>query len=218
MKEKTAPQKGLSETELIILGQLLERVAFPLPCLVFDGWVENLPTVALELGIVRQSIEGAQLFMKQRPEDDKHWPLEWHIPGTVIRQNELTSETYQRLLSAEVGEHLHSGFGPLEFAGIAEFRKGDGNDECRRGHEIALIHVVRFRGGNSLYGKLVSLFGTARTNHRFPSEHHRNHPKIPESIVISSGRSGLFRSALLFYSLQNHQGVKPAHVRAEPCA
>lgn len=174
-RKKPAPTKGLTDAEAEKLGTLIAKARFPLPRPVFDGWVENLPHAALELGIVRESTEGPQIFMKQRPPDDKHWPLLWYVPGTLIRQNESINDAYERLVTSEIGKHLEFGLGPLQFVGIQEFLKGNGVHQCRRGHEIALIHTVRFAGN-------IPCTGTWHTFARLPESTIGFHRTIVDTV------------------------------------
>ncbi len=150
--------KGLSQYEALILKNLLAKAKFPLPSAAFDGWVENLPTVALELAIVRQSKGGWgwEIFLANRGPKDKFWPNEWHMPGRTIRQNELLQESYRRLLQSEMFSNGRD-FGDLRFIGKCELSKGDGNRHCRRGHEIALLHVVEFHGKILKKGKFFPI-------------------------------------------------------------
>lgn len=135
--------KPLSIEESCQLQALLNRARFPLHRTVFDAWVENLPTVALELAIVRRGKNGWEIFMAKRPRNDKHWPGEWNEPGTVIRQGESTKRAYKRLLSGEMLSD-GNGFGKLRFVGVRDLLPGNGIYRCRRGHELSHLYVVEY--------------------------------------------------------------------------
>ncbi|MDO8482548.1 MAG: NUDIX domain-containing protein [bacterium] len=143
-------REGLSASEALLLGSLLAKAKFPLPPPAFDGWVENLPHVALELAVVRQNENGWHVFMAQREHDDKFWPNEWHMPGTIIREGETTRKAYRRLLQSEMFSG-GAGFGKLQFVDVRDLLKGEGRNRCRRGHELAHLYTVSY-AGESLKG------------------------------------------------------------------
>lgn len=152
MKKKN----GLSKPEAVILGKLLEKARFPLPKPAFDGWVENLPHVALELAVVWRSKIDWQVFMTQRGPGDKFWPYQWNMPGTIIRQNETTPQAYNRLLASEMFSGGET-FGKLRFVGVRDLLKGKGRKRCRRGHELSHLYTVTFRGKKLNGGKFFPL-------------------------------------------------------------
>lgn len=160
--------EGLSEFEAVLLGKLLAKAKFPLPRAAFDGWVENLPHVAFELAIVRQSKDGWEIFMAQRAPDDKFWPNMWNEPGTILRQNETLENAYKRLLASEMFSG-GKGFGKPQFIGICELPKGNGRKQLRRGHEIGLLHMVEFNGDELKGGKFFPISKLPRNT---ASHHH----------------------------------------------
>lgn len=139
----------LTKAQLKTLGKLLKKVHYPFPKVVFDWWVDRCPTMALELGIVRQGKRGPEIFMVKRGPKDPVWPNEWHIPGTVIR-NERISVAYKRLIANEATGAAR--FGQLQFVANHEFPKGEGPLRCRRGFEYARIYVVETKKGTTLSG------------------------------------------------------------------
>lgn len=40
---------------------------------------------------------GNKILLQQRDSNDKFWPNEWHIPGTMVRGDELLSDALNRL-------------------------------------------------------------------------------------------------------------------------
>lgn len=148
--------KGLSESEAIILGNLLRKAKFPLPRAAFDGWVENLPHVALELAIIRITKGHPEVFMIKRGPDDKFWPNEWNMPGTIVRQNEILYKAYKRLLSSEMFLD-GKGSSDAAFIDYCQFPTGGNTNQCRRGHEIGLLHFVLFTGSKLKGGKFFSI-------------------------------------------------------------
>lgn len=152
----------------MLLGKLLAKAKFPLPRPAFDGWVENLPHVAFELAVVRLSHTDWEVFMTNRGPKDKFWPNMWNEPGTIIRQNETTAEAYRRLLKSEVFCEGKD-FGKLHFVGVRDLLKGDGRNHCRRGHELAHLYMVEYRGEALEGGKFFPINNLPR--HTIP--HHR---------------------------------------------
>ncbi|MES2087654.1 MAG: hypothetical protein V4467_01530 [Patescibacteria group bacterium] len=137
---------GLTTAEAETLAELLTKAKFPLPKEVFDAWTETLPTGAFELCITRKTSDGLEVFMLQRPGDDKHWPFEWHIPGTVLRDKDTYPKLFGRLMKSEIGG---GNFGKLRPVGTRIFPKGEGLYRCRRGHETALLYTVEFLKGTT---------------------------------------------------------------------
>ncbi len=39
-----------------------------------------------------------RVLLQQREPDDKFWPNEWHIPGSMVRGNEVVTEALNRLI------------------------------------------------------------------------------------------------------------------------
>lgn len=95
-----------------------------------------LPTV--EIGFVRPSEEtedGAELILTQRPASDKHWPNQWHVPGSAVRaddpiRHEHDHEAVVSRVLAEVGGDVEIVGEPKQFDVVR--RRG------LRGSEITL--------------------------------------------------------------------------------
>ncbi|HBV01193.1 MAG TPA: hypothetical protein DEF00_02225 [Candidatus Taylorbacteria bacterium] len=137
--------------------------------------MENLPHVAFELALVRRNESGGrdwEIFLTQRGENDPFWPNEWGMPGTIIQQNERIQTAYLRLVGEEV--RGRGDFSLLQFVGISEFPKGGSQYKCRRGHEIALIHIIVSNGKNLPGGEFFP-FGELPRN---TIGHHRTMVKV----------------------------------------
>ncbi|OHA18446.1 MAG: hypothetical protein A2664_00690 [Candidatus Taylorbacteria bacterium RIFCSPHIGHO2_01_FULL_46_22b] len=139
--------KKLSPKEVRICAQLLARAEFPLPQALFDAWVENLPHVAIELAVLRECEQEkktpvVEIFLTRRPSTDPFWPNMWHMPGTILRQNERVSRALGRLINTELGL-LSTNFEPACFRKVFEFVRGHRFNESARGHEIGLLHILK---------------------------------------------------------------------------
>lgn len=133
--------KNLTSIETEQFQRLANRCKFPLPPRVFDGWVENFPTTAIELCIYRAIDRQIEVWMVPRPPNDKHWPNEWHMPGTLIMSGETLNQSYRRLVRSEVGGG-HRIPRP-KFVEVFSLPKGEGPRRCRRGHGIGLLYMVK---------------------------------------------------------------------------
>ena len=124
---------------------------------VTKAWLDANEADKNSVSLARyKSATGWQIFMTKRPPDDKFWSNEWHIPGTIVRQNEKIRNAYKRLLSGEIPSSGRV-FGKLEFVGKCELLKGEGKNRCRRGHEIGLLHMVEFNGDELKGGKFFPI-------------------------------------------------------------
>lgn len=56
-----------------------------LPLEIFLAVAEKVATPTIDVAPLRTHEGRLQVFMLRRPDDDEHWPGQWHIPGTVLR-------------------------------------------------------------------------------------------------------------------------------------
>ena len=79
------------------------------------------------------------------------------MPGTVLRQNERADEALARIIRDELRVNPATIRYP-KFKSMHEFRKGSGQHECVRGHEIGLLYKTRVPSGYEIKGgKFFSL-------------------------------------------------------------
>lgn len=73
---------------------------------------------AVELIALREGEKGLEVLLTQRPEDDEFWPLEWHVPGSVILADDVISgpndyrAPLDRLINGELEGSLEVVRGP----------------------------------------------------------------------------------------------------------
>lgn len=132
---------ALSAAEEKQLARLLDRVQWPLPKVVFEALMRKTISVPIELGVFAYDPSGLlQVLMLQRPADDEEFPpLSWHMPGTVVRDDETVGLAMQRLLSGELEGMVKE---TPEYAGIFEVTRGA--DHPR--HALSLMYSVLLKG------------------------------------------------------------------------
>ena len=92
----------------------------------------------MEVAPLRMTNEGRiEILLTQRPADDKHWPNEWHIPGTVIRSTDEPGNFhtgFQRVLHDELNDAVVYPTEP-QFVGVKFW-------DAHRGRELDHLHYV----------------------------------------------------------------------------
>ncbi len=91
----------LSDLEVTLLVLLMDRVRWPVPQQVFEAWEGNFYNCAVELGIGRPGEE--EVFLVRRPNTDRYYPGQWHMPGKVILPGMNIQTTLAALIDNELG-------------------------------------------------------------------------------------------------------------------
>lgn len=95
-----------SSEEIQIAADVIERLPKGfLPYPLFMAITAKVVTPTLELAIFRNTSKGLEILLTRRPDDDKYWPGEWHVPGTVIRSTDQEGSyktCFERILSDEL--------------------------------------------------------------------------------------------------------------------
>lgn len=102
-----------------------------LPLDIFLAVAGKVTTPTMELAVFRE-IEGVvEIALTQRPKDDSHWPLQWHIPGTVIRSTDREGD-FQTGFDRIIHDEL---YGAIEIT-YTPRRAGVVFVEIERGREV----------------------------------------------------------------------------------
>lgn len=97
-----APSHAEIQTAADIIRRL-PRGFLPYP--LFMAITAKIVTPTLELAVFKEENEALEILLTRRPDDDEHWPSQWHVPGTVIRStdNEGSYETcFERIVRDEL--------------------------------------------------------------------------------------------------------------------
>ncbi|MDB4978422.1 MAG: hypothetical protein JWM56_608 [Candidatus Peribacteria bacterium] len=101
----------LSPADEQLLVGLLEKLGpSTMPVSVFNALAAKVVLTGIELIILRRHAGWVEVLLLQRPADDPHWPGQWHIPGTILRNSDapevLNAEGSYRpaLLRIQTGE------------------------------------------------------------------------------------------------------------------
>jgi hypothetical protein len=81
----------------------LSRGYLPYP--LFMAITSKIVTPTLEMVIFQQVKNELHVLLTKRPDDDKHWPGQWHIPGTVLRSTDAEGTfvtCFERILHDEL--------------------------------------------------------------------------------------------------------------------
>lgn len=142
------PSKPLSVEEEIQLVNFLNRLTWPISKEVFHAWVGKFVTVPIELLVF--NLSGKVLLV---PRDDPEYPDCYHLPGTVLRDNETVQDALARLIEDEIGVCVSV----PDSKGWFEFTRGPSLDQNPTRHEISLPFVCQWMGPMPEKGKFFSL-------------------------------------------------------------
>lgn len=123
----------VDEQQLI---RLLGRVESPMSNELYNAIAPIVPAVAVESVILRKVKDKTQVYLVQRPDNDAHWPREWHSPGTLLRASDACDRdpiavALKRIEARELGIK----FKTYRFTGRFVFH------QTPRGSEMSLVYV-----------------------------------------------------------------------------
>jgi hypothetical protein len=97
-----------SDEEIATAANIIQRLPRGyLPYSLFIAVASRVVTPTLELAILQKNNDGIQILLTKRPDDDLHWPGQWHVPGTVIRstdQEDSFNSCFERILNEELSD------------------------------------------------------------------------------------------------------------------
>jgi hypothetical protein len=121
---------------------------------IFDAWISKTVSTAIELAV----LDGDdKIFLAPRGLTDPIWPGQYHMPGTVILPGGTFDASMSRLLTGEVGKLRLLSI--PKFVTFFFFPMGSGPNECPRGAETGLLHIVRagdhddYEGSGNFYAR-----------------------------------------------------------------
>jgi|SRR3989344_2299849 len=130
----------LSKGEEKKLIYLLGKLDFPVSEELFQSIMSSFVSVPIELAVFNDK---NQILLIYR--EDKEYNG-FHIPGTVLRNNEKVEDALNRLRNTEIRGLKISEPRPI---GWVEINKGFGEGENKSRHEISLPHYCRLTEQNS---------------------------------------------------------------------
>lgn len=84
-----------------------------IPREIFYEIAERMVLPTIELALLRQVEGRLEILLTQRPEDDRYWPGQWHIPGSIVRATD-TPHTYESVFTRILDDELA---GRVQFEG-----------------------------------------------------------------------------------------------------
>lgn len=140
--------KPPTESEIRIAADVLRRLPKGfLPYEIFIAVTSKVVTPTMELAPLKINDKGeVEIFMIRRPDDDLHWPGQWHMPGTVIRSTDKEgdfSTGIERILQEELGG-VRIAKGPV-YVGMKFL-------DIPRGRELDQMFYVEVEPGDELDG------------------------------------------------------------------
>ncbi len=130
----------LSNNEEKQLVYLLNKLEFPVSEELFQSIMSSFVSVPVELAVFN---EKGHILLIYR--EDKEYSG-FHIPGTVLRNNEKVTDALDRLMASEVKELKLSKPTSL---GWLEINRGVGEYENKSRHEISLLYHSKLEGENT---------------------------------------------------------------------
>lgn len=102
---------------------------------VFEAIARVAVYPAVEVIPYRRKGREIEVGLLKRPQDDRHWPGMWHLPGTVLRPTDASlHDAFERLYADEFEPPNES---QPEFMGV-------GMVAYRRGTGLTIEHALRF--------------------------------------------------------------------------
>ncbi len=77
-----------------------------LPLSIFHEVTRLVVTPTVELAPLREKDGALQVLLTQRPDDDKYWPGEWHIPGAVVLSSDEEG-SFDSVINRIIAKELH---------------------------------------------------------------------------------------------------------------
>ncbi|MDP3996374.1 MAG: NUDIX domain-containing protein [bacterium] len=164
----------LTKGEEAELAKLIEKMEWPLPHDVFHALVKKIITVPVELAVFDKGM-GRILLHYREDEEFKGW----HMPGTVVRDNEDVKGAIQRLLTDELELEDNSSVTWPENHGWLEVKRKIGVR-----HLISLLFSCRMVKD---YGGPGDFFEV----NRLPNDTLKHHRVLVKEILARMGRGGL---------------------------
>lgn len=129
----------LDDSEAQLLGELIRKLSWPVPKVVFDALCEKLIMCPLELAVLEERDDGLSLLLHHREQDAYYDGTTWHMPGTILRPGETAETGLVRLIASEVGSLR----GTPEFFGCYDVLKGTEAGTSERGQVMSRLFTVR---------------------------------------------------------------------------
>ena len=130
----TLVTSGLTANQERRLIELLDKVKQPYSTELFEALARRLPVIGLEAVVLREFDGRLEVLMTARPDNDliAKWAGKWHIPGTILRNEETIEDGFLRLGEREFGATLVN----IRFVYLHFPRGGD------RTSNLQLVHVA----------------------------------------------------------------------------
>ncbi len=148
-----------------LLQRCIEETGM-LPQWYFEHMPRVFPQACIELAVMTVRSGKRHIFLLQRPDNDTHWPRQWHMPGTTLYPKDSEETMWKRLLASELGQLLRQEMFRLAFNHIST------REERERGE---CMHAV-YTGRIGTASKKLERFGTFFPVDQLPEEviqHHR---------------------------------------------
>jgi hypothetical protein len=138
----------LTNTEEAKLIQLLGQLDQPWSYLVFRAISQRAVLTSVELVILREVLGRVQILLCQRPVDDPDWPGMWHLPGSVIRETDVSYyETFKRVICEELAGIKLSTFDFID-CDLVQTKRGLVNEH---------VYLCSYHGPDLICGKFFEI-------------------------------------------------------------
>lgn len=120
--------------------------------------------VSVELLIM----EDKKVWLEQRVDNDRYWPSQWHIPGTMVRGNEDVKGALRRLVE---DVKVHSSLLLMDFKHVTTYTY-----KTSRGYITHLVYILERHKDEYIWFSVSGKNGEYFSIKRLPKniiEHHR---------------------------------------------
>jgi len=96
-------------------------------------------SIAFEAVALREGVNGLEVYLRQRSDDDSAYPGEWHAPGSIFRPGETERDVANRL-----AEEFGAPITKLYFLGEVADWQDHKEDTEARGSFVSRVYLVEF--------------------------------------------------------------------------
>lgn len=175
--------KSLIEDERItltahLIGEI-EQSARGIDSRIFHAILLKFPSVPIELVVLDQENRVLMFYRKDHEYDG------FHMPGTVLRNNETVPQAVDRLLQSEV---VGAGIISVENVGVTEISRGTKCGENPTRHEISILYLARlgrsYAGNGGIFSPMDDLPENTLPHHRVLVEKFQKYIKTGKPILV----------------------------------
>ena len=135
-------QSLTKDEQIELTAHLIEEIEEPdgrIDSRIFRAILPKFPSIPIELMVLDEDDKVLMIYRKDIEYDG------FHIPGTVLRNNETVPQAVDRLFKSEV---ISGTFTSVENVGMTEISKGTKPGDNPTRHEVSLLYLAHIKAGS----------------------------------------------------------------------